>query len=247
MAKKGRHHYLPQFYLESFTSPLIQKKPILYLYEKGNEQIRKVTPDKAGVIKGYYSIEQPGLDIDQNIVESILSIVESQSAPVIKKIRNREELDDGDRTNFSVFLGYMLTRTPHHRKATEALSAEALKFWLMGLASNKEGFEDTIKRYERDTGKEIEYPVEKLRNFILDENSYDIKAHPNVSLAFMHMGIEYAPLFLDMKWSFWEATSDYKYVTSDNPLYYFDRTAPPNLGVGLANKNIEPETCVKIS
>jgi hypothetical protein len=38
-----------------------------------------------------------------------------------------------------------------------------------------------------------------------------------------------------------EATSDYKYITSDNPVYYIDPSQDPRSfhGVGLINENIE--------
>ena len=238
MAEKIRSHYIPKFYLEGFLSPL-KRKPTLYLYEKGNSEIRRASPEDAAVIKGYYSIDSPQSNIDENIVENILSLVESYSAPVIRKIKNKEELNNDDRENFSVFLGYMLTRVPQHRKMTEDLSAKAAKSLLMAQASHKEGFEVLLKQYEKDTGKKINYPVEKLRRFLMDASKYDFKAHPNISLTLMHTAIELAPIFIEMNWSFWGATDESKYITSDNPLYYFDRTAPSHEGAGLINKNIE--------
>jgi len=211
----------------------------LYLYEKGNHKIRIVSPEKAAVIKGYYSIDPPGLDIDENAVESYLSFIESHCAPVIRKMQNKEELSSEDREKFSVFLGFMLIRVPQFRTASEDLASKTMKSLLMTLASDKEEFEREYKAYQKQKGSKNEVPIEKIREFILDKDKYEINSHPNVSLAFMELGIKVAPIFLDMKWSFWEATEDHKYLTSDNPLYYFDRTAPSNAGVGLLNRNIE--------
>ena len=198
-----------------------------------------VSPEKAAVIKGYYSIDPPGLDIDENAIESLLSLIESHCAPVVRKIQNKEELSSEDKEKFSVFLGFMLTRVPQYRNATEDIASKTIKSLLMILASDQEAFEREFKAYQQQTGRKIEFPIEKIREFILDKESYEVKAHRNVSLAFMDLAIKVAPIFLDMKWSFWEATEDYKYLTSDNPLYYFDRTAPSNAGVGLINRNIE--------
>lgn len=237
MTKKRRHHILPRFYLDGFTSPL--KKSILYQYEKGNLKIVKITPENAAIIKDYYSIDDPRSEEDENLVEELLSVVESYSAPVIKKIKAKEDISDEDREKFSIFLAYMFTRVPHHRQMTEDIYGKGMKSWLMALASHKEGFKSHIKKYEEDTGKKIGFPVEKLREFLIDESKYEVRAHPNVSLDFISFALKIAPIFLDMKWSFWEATENYKYLTSDNPLYYHDRTAPPGQGIGLINENIE--------
>ena len=237
MIKKRRHHILPRFYLEGFTSPL--KKSILYQYEKGNSKIVKTTPENAAVIKDYYSFDDPPSEEVENMVEEILAIVESYSAPVLEKIKEKEEIDDEDRENFSIFLAYMFTRVPHHRQMTEEIYGKGMKSWLMALASHKEGFKSEMKKYEENTGKKIDVPFEKLRKFLADESKYEVRPHPNISLDFVSFGLEIAPIFQDMKWSFLEATENYKYLTSDNPIYYFDPTAPPGQGIGLINENIE--------
>ena len=49
------------------------------------------------------------------------------------------------------------------------------------------------------------------------------------------------PIFHAMKWTFIKATDSYKFLTSDNPIFYWDPTHDSKSfpGVGLLNKNIE--------
>ncbi|MBU1615972.1 DUF4238 domain-containing protein, partial [bacterium] len=81
---------------------------------------------------------------------------------------------------------------------------------------------------------------EKLQKFILG-GQYDIKANPSFSLEMVSIAKDLAPVFYGMNWAFLEATDDYKFVTSDNPLFYVDLAHDPRslYGVGLSNKNIE--------
>ncbi|GFP32830.1 hypothetical protein HKBW3S42_01137 [Candidatus Hakubella thermalkaliphila] len=97
-----------------------------------------------------------------------------------------------------------------------------------------------IESFERDTGDRIDMPKKELQKFILD-GQYDIKVNPQFSLGMVTLAKDLAPIFYHMNWAFLEATDDYKFVTSDNPLFYFDPThdARSFYGVGLLNKNIE--------
>jgi hypothetical protein len=55
--KKRRHHYLPEFYLKGFVDS--NREPYLWIYEKGNMEIRNASPKDAAVLSDYYSFTNP--------------------------------------------------------------------------------------------------------------------------------------------------------------------------------------------
>jgi hypothetical protein len=136
----------------------------------------------------------------------------------------------------------MLTRVPNFRNNVQEATEQMVKKMSIVMASYKAGFEGMIKRYKNDTGNKIDMPVEDLRQWMLDGKKYNISVDPQWSLALAMLNVDHlAKIFFAMKWAFIKATSDFRFLTGDNPLYYSDPTYDRRsfYGVGLANKNIE--------
>ena len=95
-----------------------------------------------------------------------------------------------------------------------------------------------IRTSEKETGNKLNSSLEDLRDFVLSEK-YKIKVEPQFSLFMMEMINDFGPMFHKMNWTIL-ISDDYRFVTSDNPLFYDDPTHDPKspYGVGLLNKNI---------
>jgi len=238
MAKKKKHHYVPVFYLKGFVDP--HNKPYIWIYEKGNLDVRKASARDIATQKHYYSFTTPEGERDSETFEKILGKIEGKAAPVIKNIKERKALTNEQRVWFAFFLAFTMTRVPSFRENIERATGEIMKKANQIWASYPAGFESMIEKFEKDTGNKIEMPVEELRKFVL-EGQYDVKVDSQFSLAMILIAKALAPIFYNMNWAFLEATEDYKFVTSDNPLSFFDPTRGPKFfyGVGLLNRNIE--------
>ncbi len=236
MGKKKRHHYIPRFYLNGFIDPA--NEPFVWVYQKGETGIIKTTAENIALEKHYYSFTTPSGDKDSETFENVLSEMEGKAAPVVQKIKNYETLDKDDRAIFAVFLAFMLTRVPNYRQNTAKMSVELFKKITKLTASTPELFDATIRTIEEDLGEKIDYPHEELREFLLEGN-FDITPNPEQSL--QHVNAELAPVFYEMNWIFLKSTDRFEFLTSDNPLVYFDPTHDPKspYGVGLLNRNIE--------
>ena len=240
MPKKERHHFVPRFYLKGFIDP--HNEPYIWVYEKGNPKIIKATIENIAVHKHYYSFITSSGNKDSETFENAFEKIEDKAALIFQKIKNHENLNNQDRSLFATFLALALTRVPNYRKDIERSTGESIKKIHMIMASHSTGFKSMIDEYEKDTGRKIGVSVEELQKFILDGNKWGVKVNPQFSLSMIGSLVKnIAPLFYKMNWSFLEATNDFKFLTSDNPLFYFDPTHDPRsfYGVGLANKNIE--------
>lgn len=239
MTKKRRHHYLPVFYLKGFVDP--HNEPYIWLYEKGNPDVKKATARHIAVKKDYYSLTTPEGNKDSETFENILAKIESRVSPIFRKIRNHKELNDQERWSFSFFLAFIMVRVPNFRDNIEEVLGETAKRMNMILATDPRNFKAMIEKFEADRGEKIGMPVEKFRKFMA-EGQYENRATPQFGLGMAtKTAINLIPIFFGMNWTFLEATDDCKFVTSDNPLSYVDPKHDPNsfLGVGLLNKNTE--------
>lgn len=235
MAKKKRHHYIPRFYLDGFVDSY--NDPYIWVYEKRNPNIIKATAENIAVRKHYYSfVTASGYE---NSFEDIFANIESEVAPIFQKIICHENLDNEERSSFAYFLALIMIRVPKYRENIEKVTGEIIKRESMLRASHPESFKSMIKKFEKDKGIKIGMPIEELQNLILS-GEFDIVVNTQLSLRMLALTKHFASIFHAMNWAFLEA-SDYKFVTSDNPLFYSDPTHDPTLvcGVGLLSKHIE--------
>ncbi|MBF0541963.1 MAG: DUF4238 domain-containing protein [Nitrospirae bacterium] len=234
--KKEHQHYIPRFYLKGFTVP---NHEYLWIYEKGKTEPRKGYYSNEAVRKNFYSFTNINGEKDVTI-EDALAEIEGKAAPVFQKIKNYEKLNEDDRINFSLYLSAMLTRTPYFREYVNSNYKKSIN-------KNRELIKPLIKNDEKNYVKPIDMPEElwnsrwnsfpkKMEEKLLDyyfKNNDEKMVKPEFSLQYVLLQTsEIASRFYVMKWKFIAATVNWKFVTSDNPLYNI-------LGVGLSNPNVE--------
>ncbi len=236
---KKRHHYIPKFYLKGFIDS--KNEPNIWVYDKDDGKVIKATAKNIAVEKHYFSFINEGGERDSETIENLMAGIESEAAEVVKKINSHDELHESEKFTFTGFVTCMMLRVPNYRQNTENAVSEMLKKMSIIWASHKKGFEASVKKMEKETGKEIGMPIEELRQFTL-KGEYDVKIDPQFSLALILGQFESLhKIFFNMRWAFLKATQEHKFLSGDNPLFYDDPTHDPNsfYGVGLANKNIE--------
>lgn len=234
-----RHHYIPRFYLNGFVDP--NNMPYIWAYEKGNPNIIKAPSENIAVQKHYYSFTTQEGNRDSETLENALAKMEGQVAPIFRKIKNHESLDEQERGLFATFLALIMIRVPNFRENSwERPFAELTKEMHMMSATDIERLKSMVESLERDTGNKIDTPIEEFQKFILN-GRYGIKVNPQFGLGALALIKDIAPIFYRMKWTFLTATDDYKFVTSDNPVSWDVPIHDPTsfYGISLLDKNLE--------
>lgn len=235
---KKRHHYIPRFYLNWFSDPTYENN--VWVYDKDTGNVFNATPANIGCEKHYHTFVNELGEKDTETIEKLYESVETPAGALFKKLHNGSHLNDEDKASFAMFATTMMVRVPNYRNNIEKVSAEVIDQMNKVLAADKDAYEKSYRRFQKATGTPEDIPVEELRQFVLG-GEYTLTVDPQFSLALSVKNILYLyGIFHKMKWIFIKAT-DYKFLTSDNPLFYYDPTHDRNsfYGVGLANKNIE--------
>lgn len=103
-------HYVPRAYLRGFCEA---GSEMIFAYEKGSRRCFRSNVINVAQERGFYPEE----------VEKRLAIaVEDPANLVIRKIRNREQLADGDKVALAYYMAVMMQRVPRHRQRLAAIA-----------------------------------------------------------------------------------------------------------------------------
>jgi hypothetical protein len=237
--KKRRHHYLPRFYLRNFVGKNPEGR--LWVYTKDAENFRAASPRDLAVEKDYHTVVRRDGVVDRNTIEDTVAVLENMAAPVIKKVLNGEDLSFDDHQILALFISQLLVRVPTRRDAVGRIMSDVIKRMSKGWAQNRQSYHDDYRRFQKETGDKSDVDPEKLRQFILGDD-YDININSSAALGASLGSIGTVVNHLvRMNWVFVRASGRFKFLTCDNPVFYYDPTLPPNSwrGAGLASASVE--------
>ena len=160
-------HFLPQFYLGKFLSPDTPQgqEPSVWVFDIRKARWRRRAPRNIAHLRHYYSFEEaPGRLV--NVVDLSLTNVEAVGAGILRKLLNREQLEDREQLHFALFVAQLSLRTPRNEQRVKEMNR------LMGDAfmarvveeyrSDPALFEEHRQRYEAKSGKPLSLSVDDL-------------------------------------------------------------------------------------
>ena len=226
---KKKHHYLSRFYLEGFTK---QDSNRLWVYEKGRLEVRTSSPEAEGCQKYYHAFVTDEGNRDTNTIEDYFQKIETNTGILLAKIHQRKKLTEQDRKELALFVSFMFTRVPLFRSEIEKMAAEHI---------NNVGLDAAISDFKislATIGTELGINPNISENELIKLPS--LRGSVFSLTQIFHVAIDFFPKILNLKWRFLLSNQDYKYVTSDNPLYFCSPSASGALPRGdFLNNDIE--------
>jgi hypothetical protein len=141
---KVKHHFIPRFYLNNFTS--IDNPGEIWTYDMEALDTRLRSVESTAFEKYLYAFIQK--DGSYNVeLEDWIADVEKKAAPIIKKFLNDSEIQDQERADFAAFLSLMVVRTSSHRQMYAETFMAVGQSSMYAIASNEKTFELHIKKY----------------------------------------------------------------------------------------------------
>jgi hypothetical protein len=202
MAAK-RHHYVPRGYLQAWCDGTGK----LYVCRKDDpDRLIRQAPNATAFHKHYYAQPPPDGGRDTALKE-FFSTLESEWPPLVERIRRREDIDDAKETLYK-FVSLQRVRVPASRDATERRAADILMAQLRAL--------DAAGRLPP---KPEEHPD------ILDHADFAIDPHHSIH-AMPDQLRDMGHLIDTLGFTFLHNTTATPFLTSDNPVVYFDPSVP---------------------
>lgn len=237
---KKRHHFVSRFYLKGFVDP--RNVPYIWIYEKGCNEVRKASSKDIAVIEDFYSFRK--IDGTKNIdsFENFFQILEENAAPSIKKILKEEKITNEERSHLSTFIALQFLRVPSFRNDIKEMIESEIVSHQKGLASEKNRFTDYLDSFG-PAKEEILAGTdeEELRSYIID-GKYKVRVDKDRSLLYIYeLLFSIGSTIHQFYWNFLISPNSYKFVTCDNPFFYFDpkKSLSQQKGVGLMSPNTE--------
>ncbi|KQW60469.1 DUF4238 domain-containing protein [Variovorax sp. Root411] len=215
--EKKRHHFVPKAYLKAFCNA----EGKLLVYRKDDpENVLKMAPDAIGFEKYYYAQPLPGGGRDTNMLENMFSELEGQWPALAARLTNGEDVND----QLSVLLEFIAlqrVRVPASRDVTEGALANLVK--------------QTLNRMHL-AGELPPMPA----GLGLSDVTVAIDPHQSIHGMVTHLQLEVAGI-IDRA-GFWAVRNETgrPFLTSDNPVIWFDETQPEDARRPYAIKSQGP-------
>lgn len=201
---KRRHHYVPVTYLNGFPDETRQ----LVAYPKDRPGSFRSRPDRIAFESYYYSQLTPAGAPDHSTMEDLFSEVETPWPSIVEKLVSRAPLTQGEAGALCSFIALLRVRVPAMRDAIELFDAQTVQATLFTLG----------------TRGELPAPPPGLPDLW---NNLEISIDPNRSLQAMpHLLKGISQLFNRIGFEVLHNTSTEDFITSDNPVIYFDPDRP---------------------
>lgn len=232
-----RHHYIPQFYLRGFSIP--EREENFWVYDLGNKIPYAAKVATIAQERGFYTAKLKDGTLDAQL-ETRLSEIEGNAAPVIKKVRtSNADLVGDEFYHLMLFAAHMFSRVPFHRNWVKNFTTELAVRLLRDKVSSPGFLEKQLADWEAEI-KTPEGTVEEFRKYLFDDEAYSIEPHPNLALiAMSKTAVGMTEHLLNMKWIFARTPGSMGFVTSDNPFIMVRYSKPYWADVGILMKDVQ--------
>ena len=209
-----KQHTVPRFLLDHFGFGKKNKKRKLFTFDKLNETIYPQSVYDAITRRCFYDLQNHP---ENTSLEPILGSIESNAAPVIKKIIKEKSLADltsAEREKIAVFVLVQKARTLNQLKIMEH-------------------FGETMVDFIKESGADP-HEVDGMQGFDDDD------AQKNSFITMILKYIEFAPHILNKGWILYETVESDPFYISDNPVtWHNDIDMSPRGSLGLEVKGIQ--------
>jgi hypothetical protein len=203
--EKKRHHFVPKAYLGAFCDA----KGRVRVYRKDNPtKALHVDRDNTGFERYYYSQPTPDGGQDNNRLEDMFSKLEAEWPPIVERMHRREDVNDALMTVFE-FMALQRVRVPASRDATEARLASSVKelFLQLHAAGELPPMPPVLEGRLDEVVVSID-PHKSIHGMVEDLQQSVLTVFDRVGICLVHN------------------TTGLPFLTSDNPVIWFDPSVP---------------------
>jgi hypothetical protein len=213
---KRNHHILPRLYLKGFVEE--DGKPFIWQFKRGGpfnpgkhrlSNPRWMSIGSPAATPDYYAYPHASDKAAFEKIENLLMSFEQRSDLILAKIRSLQGITVDEKRVFAFYINQMNRRVPNYRKAQER-----------NLPKVRAALEDEVReKFKLPNSEETTKLLERIMNKT-ESPDYIVKLHLD-SIARTEDS-KVAEAIAGMKWRFIVTTPELGFITSDNPMFYFE-------------------------
>jgi hypothetical protein len=215
-----RHHFVPRFLLGGFTDTS-QPDGFLFVHDlKGHRRRWRMRPTGVAHVRDFYRVEVEGAD--PGLAESALAKVESDAAPIIRRIIDTDELPHGDEFETLLdFVAILAARVPKRRSVVQRFLSDLARMTLDISTATPERYAAQLQRLRQESKDRNDLPdvsFEKMREFVRNDPQFEVDRTWSVKTMFDEAEI-IRRLLPWRTWALLRAQPDApNFIVSDNPV-----------------------------
>jgi len=210
-------HYIPQKYLEKFQIP--ERPGYIWLYDLKHGK----TPSCASIA----NVAQQRDYFDEEVERILAKTVETPSNQIIHRILDGVLPLERERLQLSIYVGTMMKRVPHHRSKAIRTLPGALDDTITKVKGEIEAL-SVRNQFAPEKKASLMAEVDRIRQ------EYSKQPPPSFVREMYNPwpSRKIVDCILDMTWRVLISSTNMRFMTGDNPAFFFE-------GMGLGNPEAE--------
>jgi Protein of unknown function (DUF4238) len=232
-------HIVPQCYMRGFRDPGADSRmgPQIWAVDLKEGILSRRSPKGVAKLTDYYTIRLSAEQRPNQIFETELGRVEDAAAPLLVRLRDGNcRMSDSERSRFAVFIAFLFARTPSSRKNIDSLAQKMIEGIVSGRVRSVDfphSFRQANKGSQISDGR-----IEEVRQQLLKPGALRARIIPEFSLQYiLTIADTVARMVFDMRWRLAIPPLGRHFLASDNPVFWYDPSAPRSSRHALASPN----------
>ena len=224
------HHYVSRCYLAGFTSDGTRDGK-LHAFDLSNGRVWRSTTIEVAHENGFNAVD----GLDRDLLEKRLAVFEDEIAPILRTIRERREMPEGEgRWKLMQFMALLAIRNPANRRRQTTFDTDILRTTLRFYLSTAERWTALLSEMPSvDVSPLAELTFEEAKELLKPEK-WEVKNAPACFHEIEFHQVDLVAKFLMARnWILMQAPSGIEVITHDNPVVPLPDGVPGNMPYGL--------------
>jgi hypothetical protein len=218
-----KHHYVPVFYQKEFADA----EGLLWVYDRKLKTYKHLHPRVVCFTEDLYTVRPDNAPRDRRIETDILSPIESDTAPIIRKLAPGVALSEEETAKLAFFIALQRTRLPSFGRAISKAYEVNMEQAMRMQFANVDRATATLNELATWSGEPVELEPASMVKAVNRGINITATERPFLENMF-EMATRFAGWMGRADWSFLLAPTTHPFILCDHPF-----TSVPPEGVAL--------------
>lgn len=208
-----KHHYVPVFYQKGFADA----EGLLWVYDRKLKTYKHLHPRVVCFTEDLYTVRPDNAPRDRRIETEILSPIESDTAPIIRKLAPGVALSEEETAKLAFFIALQRTRLPSFGRAVSRMQEVNMEQMMRIQFANVDRATTALNELAARTGEKVDLePASMVKAVLNSEIKVSATERPFFEAMF-EQAKNLAKWMSRAHWSFLMAPASHPFILCDHP------------------------------